>query len=161
MKLEELIAEWKSDPEFARAYEDRAPEFEIARAVIRHRLELGLTQAELAAKVGTKQASISRLENAAGHPSFSFLKRVARALGVPLHVGLGDLPTSGQQPQPKAVSSTSALIWPTVLFRDHPRRTAWSFVMEPDAASGSWSASVSPAGLVVETPVPCDAREAA
>lgn len=90
MKLEKVIAELKKNPEFARAYEERALEFEIARAVIHRRLELGWTQQELAEKVGTKQGSISRLENASGHPSFSFIKRVARALGVQLHVSLGE-----------------------------------------------------------------------
>jgi transcriptional regulator with XRE-family HTH domain len=161
MKLEELISEWKRDPEFARAYEERAPEFEIARAVIRRRLELGLTQAQLAEKVGTKQASISRLENAAGHPSFSFLKRVAQALGVPLHVGLGELPASALQTQQKAASPTPTLNWTMVLVRDYPRQATWSTVVEPRVAYGPWGGSSPWADLVFETTIPCDAREAA
>ncbi len=86
MKLSKAISELKRDPEFARAYAERAPRFELARAIIRRRLELGLTQAQLAAQAGTKQANISRLENAASNPSFSLLQRVARALDTQLLV---------------------------------------------------------------------------
>ncbi len=84
MKAREFLAELKKAPEFAEAYEELAPEFEIARQIIRLRVDLGLTQKELAEKIGTKQSNISRLENGVGHPSVSLLKRGAKALGTKL-----------------------------------------------------------------------------
>jgi transcriptional regulator with XRE-family HTH domain len=41
----------------------------------------GLTQAELAERVGTKQSSIARLESGKSEPRLSFLRRVVEAMG--------------------------------------------------------------------------------
>jgi ribosome-binding protein aMBF1 (putative translation factor) len=46
--LKTLKAELLTDPEARRAYDELAPEYEIARAIIRARTARGLTQAELA-----------------------------------------------------------------------------------------------------------------
>ena len=54
--------------------------FDIARAVFVARSRCGFTQVQLAEKIGTAQTGISRLENAAHFPSFSFLKRIADEL---------------------------------------------------------------------------------
>jgi transcriptional regulator with XRE-family HTH domain len=77
------------DPEFAKALRELEAGYQIARL----RIERGLTQAELAALVGTKQPSIARLESGEASPSVRFLKRVAAALDaecvirlVPRHV---------------------------------------------------------------------------
>lgn len=74
------------DPEFRKLYEETRPEFEIARAVIRARIERGLTQKQLAEKLHTRQSVISRLENMRTVPSLSFLKRLAVALNASLSV---------------------------------------------------------------------------
>jgi transcriptional regulator with XRE-family HTH domain len=68
------------DPAFAEAFHEMEPEFQAAREVIRLRLDQGLTQKELAERIGTQQASISRLEQAAYKPNVAFLQRVAEAL---------------------------------------------------------------------------------
>jgi transcriptional regulator with XRE-family HTH domain len=88
MKARELIAKLKENPEFAQAYADLEPQYQIAREIIRLRIERGLTQQDLAARAGTKQANISRLENAVGSPSVALLLRVARALDARLCVEL-------------------------------------------------------------------------
>lgn len=74
------------DPEFKRLYEESQPEFEIAKAVIRARLERKMTQKDLAKKMHTTQSVISRLEQANTSPSLSFLKRLAKVLGASLQV---------------------------------------------------------------------------
>ena len=74
------------NPEFRKLYEQSRPEFEIARAVIRARIERGLTQKQLAEKLHTRQSVISRVENANTSPSISFLKRLAAALNTTLQV---------------------------------------------------------------------------
>ena len=76
------------DKEVRKAYDDLAPEFAIAQAVIEKRLEEGLTQSELARKVGTKQSAISRLESGNYNPSITFLEKVAKALNLDLIVSL-------------------------------------------------------------------------
>ena len=67
-------------PKFRKVYEESRLEYEIARAVIRARIERGLTQKQLAEKLNTKQSVISRVESANTTPSLSLLKRLAQAL---------------------------------------------------------------------------------
>lgn len=76
------------DKELLKEYNKLAPEFAIADAVIGKRLEKGLTQAELAEKIGTKQSAISRLESGSYNPSIHFLEKVAKALNLNLVVSL-------------------------------------------------------------------------
>jgi ribosome-binding protein aMBF1 (putative translation factor) len=73
--FEEYHQEQMRDPAFAAAYRALEPEFLVAREVIRLRLERGLSQAELAEKVGTGQPNISRLERATINPSLHFLQK--------------------------------------------------------------------------------------
>lgn len=62
------------------------PEFQVALEVLRLRLKRGLSQKELAARVGTQQSGISRLERANAKPSLSLLQRVAQALNAHLEI---------------------------------------------------------------------------
>jgi len=54
-----------SNPAVKAEYDRLAPEFEISTELIRARVRAGLTQAELAARMGTSQSAIARLES--GH----------------------------------------------------------------------------------------------
>lgn len=85
---QELHREWMKDPEYRLEYEDLEPEFQIAKAIIEARIKEGVTQAELAEKVNTGQAVISRLENMVGKPSISLIQRIAAALGLRLEIRL-------------------------------------------------------------------------
>lgn len=69
------------DPEVKKEYDALAPAYEIRKEIIKLRLQQGLSQKELAEKVGTKQSAISRLENGSYNPSIAFLSKVAHALG--------------------------------------------------------------------------------
>lgn len=73
-------------PCFKKAWEETRLEYEIARAIIKARIEKGLTQAEIAKRMNTKQSVISRVENAKTMPSLAFLKRLAEVLGTSLQV---------------------------------------------------------------------------
>lgn len=73
------------NPKFRKALKEE-PEFQIARALILARVKKGLTQAELAKKLKTKQSVLSRVENAKTTPTISFLKRLAAVLGLSLKV---------------------------------------------------------------------------
>lgn len=74
--------------EVKRVFEVLGPEFAFIEMIIRRRLEQGLTQKDLAMKVGTKQAAISRLESGKSNPTVSFLRHVANALDNELKISL-------------------------------------------------------------------------
>jgi len=76
VRFEDWAAEQMKDPEFREAYEALEPAYQIARL----RILRGLTQQQLAEKVGTKQPSIARLESGRSTPTLDFLRRVAQAL---------------------------------------------------------------------------------
>jgi ribosome-binding protein aMBF1 (putative translation factor) len=78
-----------------------APFEELARLVIKHRASLGLSQAELARRVGTSHSAISRIESGRHKMSLDTLQRLAGALNVRLVVGF--VPT-GQRPSRDFVS---------------------------------------------------------
>ncbi len=82
----ELKKELLKNPEFKKLYEESQPEYEIARAIIRARMERKITQKELAKKMHTTQSVISRVEQAKTSPSISFLKRLAAVLNTTLQV---------------------------------------------------------------------------
>lgn len=69
------------DPQSAESFEEELLNAEIARKIFDLRTKAGLSQRELAKKVGTSASAICRLEDADydGH-SLSMLKRIAEAL---------------------------------------------------------------------------------
>lgn len=73
-----------------REYDVLAEEFELLDEILKARAAAGLTQAEVAARIGTTQSAVARLESAIGKPSPSIatLKRYASALGHRLQVRL-------------------------------------------------------------------------
>ncbi|OGH15229.1 MAG: hypothetical protein A2860_03670 [Candidatus Levybacteria bacterium RIFCSPHIGHO2_01_FULL_37_33] len=82
----ELKEKLLKDPEFRRKYEKLEPEFQIARQIIGARIKQKISQEELARRVGTGQAVISRLEGMNSRPSVSLLERVAKALNTKITV---------------------------------------------------------------------------
>lgn len=76
------------DQRIRKAYADLGPEFALIEMIIEKRLKSGLTQKQLAKKVGTKQPAIARLESGYSNPSIQFLEKVARALGARLRVSI-------------------------------------------------------------------------
>jgi len=70
------------NPEFQQAYADLGPVYKLVREIVAYRIEQGITQKELAEKIGTKQSSISRFEKAMKMPSISFLSQITDALGL-------------------------------------------------------------------------------
>ncbi|MBF6464968.1 helix-turn-helix domain-containing protein [Nocardia beijingensis] len=61
---------------------------ELAAAVYNRRTELGLTQAELAARAGLTQAKISRIEGSDAVPTLPLLTKPARALDASLNIAI-------------------------------------------------------------------------
>jgi ribosome-binding protein aMBF1 (putative translation factor) len=66
---------------------------EVAQVVYDARKQAGLTQAQLARRIGTTQSVISRLEDSDyGAQSLSMLRRIARALDLYVHITLQPRP---------------------------------------------------------------------
>ncbi|MDR1135964.1 MAG: helix-turn-helix domain-containing protein [Clostridiales Family XIII bacterium] len=74
------------DSETLAEFEALRPHFEVVSQIIRARNEQGLTQEELAERTGLQRSNISRLENGNYNPSLTMLTRVAKGLGMELHV---------------------------------------------------------------------------
>ncbi|MCH8266487.1 MAG: helix-turn-helix transcriptional regulator [Acidobacteria bacterium] len=89
--LKQLKKRWLRNPEFRRAYASLKPEFAIARQLIAARNRAGLSQAEVARKMGTTQSTVARLESGKRLPSVSSLSRYAKAIGCKIQFRL--LPT--------------------------------------------------------------------
>ena len=95
IRFEDWEAQQMQDPEFRAAAEALEPAYQVALL----RMRQGLTQKELAERVGTKQPSIARLESGKAEPRLSFLRRVVEALGGELEVNI----RMKDEPAPRAL----------------------------------------------------------
>ena len=77
-------------PDVKREYERLGEEFAFLDEILKARAAAGLTQAEIAARIGTTQSAVARLESATAEhsPSIATLQRYASALGYKLQVRL-------------------------------------------------------------------------
>lgn len=92
MKHRDYVARREAqDPEFKAAREALDSEFEFRKALITARTNAGLTQAELAARAGTKQPAIARLERGETRPSYDMLQRLSTALNVSFAITPGGI----------------------------------------------------------------------
>jgi transcriptional regulator with XRE-family HTH domain len=94
--FDRYLEEQLKRPEFREAYEELEEEYELAKQIIRFRVNRNLTQTQLAKLVGTSQPAIARLESG-NHRNMTlgFLARVARALE--LRSEMRFLPLRGSQ----------------------------------------------------------------
>jgi transcriptional regulator with XRE-family HTH domain len=92
MNHTELKKRALADPDVRAAYEGLEAEFDLLRQMLRARSKAGLTQAEVAVRMGTKAPAITRLESSLSSgkhsPSLATLQRYAKAVGCELQVKL-------------------------------------------------------------------------
>lgn len=87
MNLNEYKAQiFKERPQVKEEYDALGPQYEIIRAEIESRKVAGMTQAELAERMGTAQTNISRFESGRYNPSLAFLQKMAEGLGKKLKI---------------------------------------------------------------------------
>jgi len=79
---------WMKEPGFKEGYDALDEEFNLASQLIEARTRAGLTQSEVAERMGTSQSTVARLESAAAQPSLSTLKRFAKATGARVRITL-------------------------------------------------------------------------
>jgi len=80
-RIADMHKKWMKEPKYRKAYEALEPEFVLASAVVDARNRAGLTQEELAKKMGTTQPVVARLESGRVRPSMRTLERLAQATG--------------------------------------------------------------------------------
>lgn len=84
----DLKKELMQDPEFKKGYDALEVEFSIISQMLKKRLAKGMTQKQLAEKIGTKQSAIARLESGNSNPSVAFLEKISKGLGGKLQISL-------------------------------------------------------------------------
>lgn len=84
--FETFEQELLKDEEFKIEYENLKPRYDIISQMIQIRNEEGITQEELARRIGTKKSNISRMESGNYNPSLDFLVKIANGLGCTLNI---------------------------------------------------------------------------
>lgn len=83
--IEATKKKWMKKPGFRKAYEALEDEFAALDALLEARKAAGLTQAEVAERMGMKQSALARIESSltsrAHSPSLATLRRYAEACG--------------------------------------------------------------------------------
>ncbi len=74
------------DPEFAEGFESGYADFKIGVMLRQAREKAGLTQEQVANRLGTKKSAISRIENHAEDIRLSTLRAYAKAVGAELQI---------------------------------------------------------------------------
>lgn len=97
--LDEVIAEHTArDPAFPQLVDAALRRRELLRALAERREQLGLSQTAVAARMGTSQSSIARLEAGEADARLSTIERFAAAVGHSIEWRLGE-PTGSTPPQ--------------------------------------------------------------
>ena len=76
--------------EYRTEQERLAPYEALARMVIARRIRYGLTQGQLADRMGTSESAISRLESGQHRPSVETLEKLGQAFGERIVLGFED-----------------------------------------------------------------------
>lgn len=101
----EMIAAWKKDTTFRKEYDALEETFALFDALLKARYDAGLTQAEVAERMGTKTSAVARLEAGGGRqkhsPSLATLRKYAAAVDCRVEVKLVPVSPSprGEQEQ--------------------------------------------------------------
>lgn len=90
--LKKVAKRWLKEPGFKEGYDALEEEFSLASMLIAARARANLTQAELAAKMGTSQSTVARLESGVAKPSLTTLQRYAKATGARLKITIEPKP---------------------------------------------------------------------
>ena len=87
---DEMVADWMKDLKFKGEYDALEEEFNLFDTVLKARKRAGLTQAEIAIRMGTKAPAVARMEAGGGSkhhsPSIATLRRYADAVGCKLKI---------------------------------------------------------------------------
>jgi len=84
--LDTLLEKKLKDPEFKKIWEEGEADYQLGRQMIQARIDKKMSQRELAKRVNTTQAVISRIESMSVSTSLYMASKIARAFGKSLRV---------------------------------------------------------------------------
>ena len=131
MRLRDWQRELEEDEGYRKAAAELKPYLDLADDVLSLRLARGWSQADLAERVGTRQANISRLESGLANPTLKFLQKVADAVDAELGVQLRprqtvsdvDVRVTGNSTESSIETCYAAPDWPRW---SAPRKATWN-----------------------------------
>ena len=100
--LKKVARRWMKERGFKKGYDALDEEFSLAHQLIEARTRAGLTQAEVADRMGTSQSTVARLESGSAKPSLSTLRRFATATGAQVRITLEARPVSKKDRRKRA-----------------------------------------------------------
>jgi predicted transcriptional regulator len=82
----QLKTELLQNKQVKKEYDKLTPRYEVISELLSARIKGGITQKELAQKIGTKQSAIARFEAGNINPSLGFLEKIAEVMGYKLTI---------------------------------------------------------------------------
>ena len=73
---------FNNNPAVKAAYNEQEAEFSLVKTMIQARMNAGLTQEQVAERMGTTQSAIARIESGKALPSMKTLTRYAKVLNM-------------------------------------------------------------------------------
>ena len=73
---------FNNNPAVKTAYDEQEAEFSLVKTMIQARMNAGLTQEQVAERMGTTQSAIARIESGKTLPSMKTLTRYAKVLNM-------------------------------------------------------------------------------
>ncbi len=89
----------RASPEGRAAYAERLLELRVAAMIHELRQKQGISQEELAHRLGTKQSAIARLEGAGENITIPRLQKIASVLGAQITIQLEPIRSSASRPR--------------------------------------------------------------
>jgi ribosome-binding protein aMBF1 (putative translation factor) len=77
LDFQKYLKEELKDPIFRKHYEEYGKQLEIAYQILQLRTQEGISQSQLAKKLGTRQSNIARIEAGKGNLTTSTLQKIA------------------------------------------------------------------------------------
>ena len=108
--IDELHDEMMKNPEYREEYERTQPAFDLMLALIGARVHSGLTQEQIAERMGTTQSAVARLEGWSANPSVKTLRRYAEATGTRLVVMFEPVNVDHSSADEEAASKNGAAV---------------------------------------------------
>jgi len=102
-----FLARARTRKGFSQTYESLEAEYQIIGQLLKARTRAGLTQSDVAERMGTTKSAVSRLEGSGKHaPSLETLRKYAHAVGCQLQIRL--VPDKASSVSSAKLSSTRA-----------------------------------------------------
>ncbi len=84
--FQEYLKKELRDPKFKKGYEEEKQKLNLGYQIFLAREKAGMTQGELARKIGTRQSNISRLEQGNYNFTVEMLEKIAYALNFKIRI---------------------------------------------------------------------------